>query len=141
MVFNSGAESHSGRCSNCGCRKARRHCSDCLPNRMNQCENQPESSRSSPGEPALIPIAATAVSRRDADLMPLSVGSCETVDPVEPPFPISNNLNSSARPIFIGAIWTGTLSPGLLTRPMLCTGSVTSSMSPEAMQAHSLFRR
>ena len=78
----------SGRCSNCRCRKARRHCSDCLPNRMNQCENQPESSRSSSGEPALIhPADDTAMSRRDADQTPLSVGSCETVDPVEPPVP------------------------------------------------------
>ena len=55
---------------------------------MNQCENQPMSSRSSPGELALIhPADNTAVSRRDVDLTPLSVGSCETVDPVEPPVP------------------------------------------------------
>ena len=55
---------------------------------MNQCENQLVSSQSSPGEPALIPPADdTAVSHRDADLTPLSVGSCETVDPVELPVP------------------------------------------------------
>ena len=55
---------------------------------MNQCENQPVSSRSSPGEPALIhPADDTAIGCRDADLTPLSVGSCETVDPVKPPVP------------------------------------------------------
>ena len=49
---------------------------------MNQYENQLVLSQSSPGEPVLIlPADATAVSRRDADLTPLIVGSCETIDP------------------------------------------------------------
>ena len=56
---------------------------------MNQFKNQLVSSRSSPGEPALIPLtdATTAVSYTDAGLTS-SVGSCVTVDLVKLPVPV-----------------------------------------------------